>query len=416
MTRIRKPGLAALLQEGSRAGTDRSLRLRGGLCVAQVALGMILLSAAALLASGFHRLMHRDLGFEPEGLLSFSLSLPGQEYSSARQIDFYHRLLASLLAAPAVASAAAAMPLPLTGDQMTVAFNIQDRPSDPSGRPRSNMAIVTPGYFRTIGTPVLRGRDFTGRDDAAAPPVLIVNQAFADRFFPGQNAIGKRIEPGAASGPEGPRMREIVGIVGNARQSLFKPEPDPVYYLPYKQMPWCCPSPLVRGASSSVPLQPEIRAAVASLDRQVPLFDVRTLEEMRQEGGAAPRFLTLLLSAFALVALFLTATGLYGLLAHDVVRRTREIGLRIALGATRGEVVAMVAGRAMRLTAAGIALGLAGAAAAAKIAASLLVGAVAAGLLIALACAVIAVTAVCASWLPSRRAASIDPMQALRAE
>jgi hypothetical protein len=250
-----------------------------------------------------------------------------------------------------------------------------------------------------------------------AAPVLIVNQAFAEKFFPGEDALGKRIEPGATSGAGGSKMREIVAVVGNARQSPLKPGPEPIYYLPYKQMPWCCPSVLVRSIAPTFHLEPEIRRIVASLDKQLPVYDVQTLEAVRDAGVTRPRFQMLLLGSFAAIALALTVTGLYGLMAYAVVRRTREIGLRVALGASPLEVSAMVFKRALLFVLVGIAIGLAGAFAGGRLLRNALYGvAPHSPLLLTVACLVLTFTAVLAAYLPARRAASIDPMRALRTE
>ena len=232
---IGKGALGQSMGGGSRAVTGAHERVRGALVVAQVSVGLILLCGASILAAGFLHLTQRDLGFRPEDLLTFRIELPGVRYSTDRQIEFIDGLLERLTLVPGVTSATAGMPLPLTGNEMSISFNIEERPAGPSERPSSNMAIVSPGYFRTIGTPILMGRDFTDEDDERHPRVLVVNKAFAERFFPGENAIGKRIASGAISNrdPRGATIfREIVGITGNARQSTGGREPDPIYYLP----------------------------------------------------------------------------------------------------------------------------------------------------------------------------------------
>jgi putative ABC transport system permease protein len=412
-----RPSLSDALKEGSRTTTDGADVLRSALCVGQIALGLVLLSGASLLIASFLHLMRRDLGFQPRGLLAFSVNLPDRDYPRQRQADFYTRLLENLNSIPGVASAAAAMPLPLTGSQMTVSFNIQDRPEPPADRPRSDMAIVTPGYFRSIGAPLLQGRDFSEQDDANAAPVLIVNQAFSERFFPGENAVRKRIEPGATSEPGGSTMREIVGVVGNAKQSALLPGAEPIYYFPYQQLPWCCPSVLVRGKAAPLRLEPAIRSAVASLDKQLPIYDVRTLEAILGEDMARPRFQMILLGSFAAIALLLTVVGLYGVLTYSVVRRKREIGVRIALGASRGEVISLVLKRAALLVLLGLSLGLGGAFAGGQILSKMLYGVAPQNpLLLAVACSVLGLTAALAAYSPARRAASIDPMESLRAE
>jgi putative ABC transport system permease protein len=405
------------LKDGSRTSTPGSDRLRHGLCVAQIALGLVLVSGAGLLSGSFLHLVSRDLGFRRDGLLTFRVDLPGKAYAGQKQLGFHARLLEHLRSLPGVTSAALATPLPLTGDQINIAFNIQQRPAPPAERPRANMAIVTPGFFRTFGVPVLEGRDFDERDDAMSAPVLIVNRAFAERFFPGENALGKRIEPGATSEGVGTKMREIVGVVGNARQSALKMEEEPIYYFPYHQLPWCCPSIVVRSAIAPASLEPTLRVTVASLDKQLPIYDVRTADDMLAMGVAAPRFQMLLLGSFAGIALLLTAIGLYGVLASSVVTRTREIGVRMALGATRQQVLAIVLKRAMLLLLVGLSIGLLGAFAGNQLLSTMLYGVTPQNpLLIAAACVVLTLTSAAAAYLPARRAASIDPIRALRAD
>jgi putative ABC transport system permease protein len=413
--RAASTGFTVGVREASRTSTAASDHLRSGLCVAQVALGLVLLSGAGLLIGSFLHLVGRDLGFRPDGLLTFRVGLPG--YTQPRQLEFHAGLLDRLRGLPAVTGAALAMPLPLAGSQMTVSFDIQQRPAPPPERPRSNMAIVTPGFFRTIGVPLIEGRDFTERDGVAGPPVVIVNRAFADRFFPGEDALGKRIKPGATADDRGPQMREIVGIVGNARQSALAIEEEPIYYFAYQQMPWCCPAIVVRSAVAPSSLQPAIRDLVASLDKQLPIYSVRTSGDLLSMAVAAPRFQVMLLGSFAAMALLLTVVGLYGLLASSVVVRTREIGVRLALGATRQQVLGIVLRRAMLLLLLGISIGTAGAYAGNHfLRMSLHAVAPDNMLLISVASLVLMLTGMTSAYWPARRAASIDPIRALRAD
>jgi putative ABC transport system permease protein len=409
------------LRADSRGPTETQERVRGALVVAQVTIGLVLVCGASVLSAGFVNLMQRDLGFRPENLLSFRIELPSVRYSTDAQVEFMNQLLERLKSAPGVTAATAGMPLPLTGNQMTVSFNIEERPSSPSQRPFANMALVTPDYFRTIGAPILEGRGFGDQDDERHPRVLVVNRAFADRFFPGQSAIGKRIISGASSqrDPRNTRVvREIVGVTGNARQSLRGRDPEPIYYFPYKQLPWGPPSLVVRTSLPEAGIANDVRRIVASLDPQVPVHHLRSLTSLLSAGRAAPRFQTLLMASFAAVGLLLTATGLYGLLAYAVSRRTREIGVRMALGASRSTIVTMILRRALMLIAIGTALGGAGAVAGQALIQRMLltVDASHPAAWLAGAIAVVVLTAFVAAWPPAARAASIDPTTALRAE
>jgi predicted permease len=406
----------------SRGATDSHDHVRSTLVVAQLSVGLVLMSGASLLAASFVYLMQREVGFRPEGLLRFSISLPGARYTNEAQVDLIGRLLDRLNAMPGVSKAAAGMPLPLEGNEMNVAFDIVGRPAPSSRRPRSNMAFVTPGYFATIGTPVLEGRAFTEQDDERHQPVLIVNEAFADRFFPGERALGKRIESGATSVAEarrgGPRVREIVGIVGNAHQDPLGRAPEPIYYFPYKQLTWGPPSLIVRTSIEGTTIESDFRKLVASLEPDAPVHGVRTFGRMKSVGIAVPRLLALLMGTFAGTALLLTATGLYGVLAYAVMRRTREIGVRLALGATRGLIVAMVLKRALLLIAIGVPLGTAGAFAAQTLLRKVVFSPQEGGpsLVLVAAIFIVTLTAIAAASFPAMRAASIDPVQALRSE
>jgi predicted permease len=418
---ISRSGPARGLRSESRASTGTQERLRGALVIAQVSIGLMLLSIASVLGAGLLQLVQRDLGFKPDALVTFRVGLSGARYSATRQIASIDQLLDRLRTIPGVADATVGMPLPVTGNEMSMAFDIEERPAGPSERPSANMAIVGSSYFRTIGTPVLEGRAFTEADDERHERVLVVNKAFAERFFPGASAIGKRITSGATSDrdPQGVRvLREIVGIVGNAKQELRTREPEPIYYFPYKQLPWGPPSVVMR---TSLPLDavvPEVRRVVAAFDRQVPVHDVTTLNDIVARGMAAPRFVTLLMSSFAAMGLLLTATGLYGLLSYAVSRRSREIGVRIALGASRRSIVNMILRRALLLIAVGTAIGAGG-----LVAGQALLGRATALLdaphpvaWLCGAAVTVALTAIGAAYLPAARAAAIDPTVALRSE
>src|SRR5207248_1538940 len=307
-----KVDLVRSLKEGARGITGGGERFRSVLVSGQITLGLMLLCAAGFLIAAFLQLERRDLGFRSDHVLTFNLDLPQGQYNAATGIRFSDELLKRLRALPGVQSAAAGWPLPMQGDQVTISFDMEERRAGPSDRPRSDMAIVTPGYFRTLGIPLLEGRDFTERDDRQAPPVLVVNQAFADKFFHGEHALGKRIEPGATNGGDGTKLHEIIGVVGNAKQSPGGMAPDPIYYFPFKQLSWGLGSIVLRTAVSPRSEESAARAVVASLDRQVPVYQVRTMEELSGKAIAQPRFLMLWVGSFAAIAVLLIVIGLYG--------------------------------------------------------------------------------------------------------
>jgi putative ABC transport system permease protein len=417
VARLARHELHDALGESGRGGVHGSDRLRSVLVVVQVSLGLTLVSAAALLTASYVHVARRNPGLDAEQLLTFSVSPPASKYSKTGQPQFYDELLDRIRNLPGAPDAAAAMPLPLTGSSMTVGFEIEGQPANPGARPSANMAIVSPRFLSTAGIPLVAGREFTDQDRTDSPPVLMVNRAFADKFFPGQDAVGKRMKPGVGSDARGPRTREIVGVIGDARQSPLSADDDPVYYVPYRQLPWCCPSVMVRAAGAPTALAPEVRSVVASIDKQLPIYDVSTGERMLAIGLAAPKFLMLLLSSFAAVGLLLTVVGLYGVMSYDVVRRTREIGVRMALGASQFSVLSMVLRRAMTLVTIGAVLGAGGAVAGTRLMRTIVFGiGTWQPLLVGISIAVVIAAALTATYLPARRAASVDPTLALRSE
>ncbi len=417
IAQLLRADLTGALKEGAPNIARGHHRLRSTLVVGQVTFGLVLLVGAELLIASFLYMLRRDPGFRPDHLLTFDIGLADARYNAAAQISFSDRLLDRLRAIPGVQAAATGTPLPLAGHEMTIGFDIEERPAPITERPISDMAIVTPGYFNAMGIPLINGRDFSDRDDANAPRVVVVNQAFAAQYFPEEDVIGKRIEPGAANANGGPRTRAIVGVVGNAKQVSRTAEPDPIYYFPYKQLPWAIGSIVLRTTVPPREIEPAARAALMSLDRETPMFEVRTGDELSAAAITVPRFLMVLMGSFAAIALLLTVIGLYGVLSYAVARRRREIGVRIALGAGHREVLTLVLKQAMQLVMAGLMLGLAGAAGAQRLLQSISFG-IRPGdpIFLTLACGVMLVASLLAAYLPAMRAVSVDPMQALRSE
>jgi predicted permease len=403
------------LKAGARSIAPGHDRFRSALIVGQIALGLVLLVSANVLIAGFLNMTHRDPGFRSDNLLTFDIGLPQRQYGVAEQVAFSDRLLERMKALPGVQAAATGAPLPLQGHEMTIAFDIEERPVARTDRPRSDVAIVSPGYFAAMGIPVLKGRQFGERDDAGARPVLVVNEAFARKYFPGEDVIGKRIQPGAGTPPL--LMREIVGVVGDAKQALLGTDFDPIYYFPYKQLPWRMGTIVLRTATPPEEVASAARDALTSLDPAASMSQIRTGHGLSAAVTAPARLVTVLMTSFAALALLLTVAGLYGVLSYMVVMRRREIGVRAALGASRGEVIAIVWRRAGLLVALGLIVGSVGAVGVGRVLANLL-GSIPGGIsvMVAGACCAIAMASSVAALIPAAQAASVDPIETLRSE
>jgi putative ABC transport system permease protein len=408
--------LLSPLKEGGRTDTGGHHRLGSAVIVGQVALGIVLTAVAGLLVTSYVHLTHNDEGFNPDHVLTLGFETPDARYSHTRP-QFYRQYFEKVRALPGVKSAAGSMLLPMTDNSAHLSFVDPEHPVSKALQPSARMDVVSDGYFHTMQTPLVAGRDFTIADTVTSPQVMIVNQAFAEKYFHGENVLGKKLKPGAGNGtPEGPAWREIVGVVGNTRYGATTREMEPMYFLPASQLSvWCCLYTVMRTAVDPGSLEPEVRNVVASMDPDIPVTDVHTMRDLIGLQLAAPRFATVLLSAFAVLALVLTVVGLYGVMAYSVARRTREIGVRLALGAQRGTVLTMVLRQAAMLVAIGMALGLAATLAATPVLQSMLYGTGARNpVVLAGVCALVALTALVAAYLPALRAASVDPMRALR--
>jgi putative ABC transport system permease protein len=409
------------LKTGSRTGgsSEHKGRLRSGLVMAEVALALVLLICAGLLIQSFARLGKVPTGMRPDHLLTARISLPGSAYPKNENIiAFFDKLMPKIRALPGVESASTIIPLPLSSSNMVTDFDIAEHPLPEGQRADAPVRVIGLDYFKTAGIPVREGRVFDAHDTINSAPVVIVNELFARKYFPGGNAVGKQIAPGFSADNDKPKMREIIGVVGNVKHRSLRNDDTAEIYLPQSQIPFNITTLVARtGVSDPSSLSSALRAQVASLDPNLPLTSVRVFEEYVSRSLARPRFNALLLSIFAATALLLTAIGIYGVMAYTVAQRTNEIGIRIALGAAQSSIFRLIVGQAMTLVAISVVVGLLGAFAATRLLNSLLFG-VGASDAITFAAIVLLVGTVAflAAWLPARRAASVDPIVALRTE
>jgi putative ABC transport system permease protein len=405
------------LKEGARGGGEDSRRrgLRNIVVIAETALAMILLTGAGLLIRSFERLQNVNAGFNASHLLTAMIGLPKARYSKPEQwVAFQSQLLERIIGMPGVDEATAALPLPFIHGYINIGFQVEgEPPRSRSESPSANFVAIQPNYFHVMRIPLLRGREFTGADRPGAPSVCLVSATMARRFFPNGDAIGKRIVIGF---PESV-PREIVGIVGDVKdRDLADPDPTQVY-APFSQNPIWAMTLGVRTHGDPAQLGTMVREQVRALDPALPVEDIKPMTEVIAESIAEPRFRTTLLGLFAATALLLAAIGIYGVISYNTGRRTREIGIRVALGAQRRDVLRLILREGFALSAAGAALGILGAAMLAHFLATLVFGISTGdpftylsvtGLLLGVA--------LLACYIPARRAMRVDPMVALRYE
>jgi predicted permease len=413
--------ISETLKEGGRtlAGGIREGRLRGLLVVSEVALSVILLIGAGLLLRSFVRLMSVAPGFETHNVLTLLIDLPHYSYPDATgQGAFYSRAVQQLSTLPGVENVGAIDDLPLTADRDSTPFTVEGQPSTPSDQlPTTEMRSVTPDYFKAMGIPLIQGRAFTEADTASAPPVLLVNQSLAQRFFPNQDPVGQRIWFGPSTSPQPPMT--VVGVVGNVRDLALDTQASLEVYQPYGQATIPYMNFVIRTAQDPRALVAAANGRVHSLDSDLPFPEARPMDDVlaASVGVADRRSSLLLLGVFAALALVLSAVGIYGVISYSVARRTHEIGVRMALGAQTRNVLVMVLWQGLRYAAIGVGIGLAGAVLVTRVMSRFLFGVSATDpVTLAIVSLLLIVIALLACLVPARRATRVDPMVALRYE
>ena len=413
-----RTSLSDTLKQGSGRSGGSSIKqhTRKALVVSEVALSLVLLIGAGLMIRSFWKLQNVDPGFDTSNTLTMSVVLNWIRYSEPHQrLAFAERTIEQIRAVPGVVSVGITTKLPLTGGGSTQPFTVEGRPAAAiAEQPMAQTRYISPDYFPAIGIPLRQGRFFSDYDRENSVPVVIISEAMARRFWPAENPIGKRLTPSFHS-EQG--AREIVGVVGDVKSSGLDADAAAMMYLPYKQAPLPFMSFVVRTASNPESLIQPVTKAIYSIDKEQALTNVQTMQQVHGESLSGPRFNMTLLLTFAGVALMLAAVGVYGVMNYTVSLRRRELGIRMALGAGRRDVLRLVLGQGLTLTLIGVAAGLISAYALTRLMASLLFGVTATDYLtFGSVSAVLVAVGVAASYVPARRATKVDPTIALRTE
>jgi putative ABC transport system permease protein len=409
-----RPDVGHVLQGGFRRVSGAGGRTRDLFMVVEMALSVALVAVAALLIQSLVAVQRAPLGFDPSNVFTLQFRLPQSKYSKPAEIArFFKATIERVRAIPGVESAALVRAVPLSGNGGTIGYAVVGRPApDPKSLPQAYFHLVTPDYFRTLRIPLLQGRDFTDRDDLQSPLVSVVNETFARKAFPGEDAIGKRFTT-----PQTPGPITIVGVVGDAKHYSATEPQAPQIYAAHYQVPLIFSSLVARTNGAAMSIAPDVRKAVWSVDRDQPVWSVISLEDTVARTQGQSRFLALLLAVFAGIALLLAGVGIYGVTSYGVAQRTHEIGIRLALGASGERVLREVVGRGARLAAAGAAIGIVIAIAMARFASALLFGVRPTDpLALAAAIVTLMVVSLAACYVPARRAARVDPVVALAEE
>jgi putative ABC transport system permease protein len=407
------------LRDGGRSTTESAgkRRWRNLFVITELALALMLLTGAGLLIKSLWRLQQVDLGINPERVLTMQLVLPEQRYAKPEQVrDFNSRLVEQTRSLPGVRAVAVSNSLPPDETDFSSDFMIEGRTAPANKEPQiAFFNQVSPEYFQALGIPLLRGRSFTVADSADAPKVVLLNETFRRRFFPGEDPIGKRLNFGSDKNPD---WNQIVGVVGDVKYNGVADDVQPALYLAAQQSPiWGVSLVIKTDVADPTSLTAAVRNEIRKIDPDLPVTRVSTMEQRLSRAMAQPRFRTSLIALFAAVALVLACVGIYGVISYSVAQRTHEIGIRMALGARQGDVLRMVIGQALVLALIGVALGLTASFALTSLMTNLLFGVKATDPATFVTTALLlAFTALVASYLPARRATKVDPLVALRYE
>jgi len=413
------PNLNEALKEGGRSssGGATRARLRNALVIIEIALAVVLVTASGLMLRSFVRLQGTSSGLNPHNLITLELELPDVRYHAAQQQTlFQQQLLQRVGSLPGVQNAATVDNLPFSGNAFNTSFTIEGRPTGPTTEtPRAYYRVISPDYFPAIGIELHKGNQFTDRDTAEQPGVAIVNETAAQRYWPGVDPLGKRIKRGR---PESKNpWLTVIGIVSGSRQLSLKEGSQPEIYVPYLQNPGLTFTLVARTASDPRSLTGALRKEVLSADREIPAVNIKLMEELISNSVAKERFYVLLLAVFAALALILAAVGVYGVMSYSVTLRTRDIGIRMALGARPVDIFKHIVGQALLLGLIGLGVGIVLAIASTRVMSSLLYGINATDpLTLAITSLVLLAVALLASYLPARRATRVDPLVTLRYE
>jgi putative ABC transport system permease protein len=407
------------LKEGSRgAGTGAGRqRLRQTLVVAEVALSIVLLVGATLLIRSFLQLQRVDPGFDRRNILATTVVLAGTRYDSSRgRVVFFEELLPRLRSLPGVTAVATSQAPPLSGSSSTSTLTVEGQPAEPGRPPEANWQAVTGNYVTLLGIPILHGRDLDDRDVRDSLLVAVINRTMAERFWPGQDPLGKRFHFGGATETDSPWIT-VVGVAGDVRHGGLGETPENQFYIAYSQAPYRGMVVLTRTVSDPGAMAAAVRREFRAVDPALPVFELQTMEDIHRSSLWEQRLYGAMFGSFAAVALVLAAVGLYGVIAYMVTLRTHEIGVRMALGAQRGDMLRMVIRSGITLTALGVAIGLAGAFAVTGLLRQFLFGVGSTDLVTFIGIPLLlTLVALVASWIPARRATRVDPMLALRYE